>query len=216
MDGEFTINDFLNAVILKNQLITMSNDDLKKIYQDYDSYLVFLDTVSVLTSIDSSFLFLRDDFIDKIEKVISYNRFEADPDTWSIVNEVISYFNMTKIYSSRYKDALKKNYLAYHEDMRKCKLNVEELLAMMVNDAHFLLALEENDLDNLSSDDYFMSSLNYFIETVPELFEDQTIQDIVEKKINSVSVGNWPFSHKRRTLLKKTKNHYQKVKQKEE
>lgn len=216
MDEEFTIDDFLNVVILKNQLITMSNDDLKRLYQDYDSYLVFLDTVSVLTSIDSSFLFLRDDFIDKIEKVISYNRFEADPDTWSIVNDVISYFNMTKIYSSRYKDALKKNYLAYHEGVRKCKLNEDKLLSMMVNDAFFLLALEEKNLDSFGEDQYFLSSLNYFIETVPELFQDQDVQEMVENRIDSVSVGNWPFSRKSRVLLKETKNHYQKIKQKEE
>mgnify|MGYP003300422505 CR=1 FL=1 len=216
MDGEFTINDFLNVIILKNQLITMDSGALKEIYQDYDSYLAFIDKVSVLTSIDSSFLFLREDFIDKIEEILSSNRFEADPVTWNVVNEAISYLNMAKFYSNRYKDTLKKNYLSYHANARKCKLNEELLLSMMVNDAFFLLALEEKNLDSFAEDDYFMSSLNYFIETVPELFQEQDIQEMVERRIESVTVGSWPFSRKNRTLLKETKNHYQKIKQKEE
>ena len=86
----------------------------------------------------------------------------------------------------------------------------------MVNDAYFLLALEEKRLDTFGEDDYFMSSLNYFIETVPELFQDQDIQELIEKRIDSVTVGSWPFSRKSRALLKETKSHYQKIKQKEE
>lgn len=214
---EFSTKDLFNVLVLKNQLITLDYDKLKELYQDYDNYLLFLDSFSVLTNIDSGFLFLRDDILKKVEEIVNYNRFNTDPEVYNTINEIIQYLNLIKGYSSIHKKIFRDSYLAYQEEIRKIDINsIDELMRVLANDAYMVVALEEYDIDFISDDKLFMASLNYLIETAPEIFQNTYIYDFFNKHLNSMEVKPLSFSFKIKRLLRDTQNNYQKVKQKEE
>ncbi len=209
---EYSLEDYKNVIILKNQLLTMDIYQLKALYQDYETYLLFLDTISVLISIDCGFLFLRDDIISKIEQIIQYNRFEADSDTFQIINEMIQYFNTIQNYSPNRKKILTSSYLAYQEDIRKMKLkDMNDLFQAIAFDANVIVALEQNTMDFLSDNRYFLSSFNYMIESIPELFENSSC-DLLQEKLHSIEVRPWPFDRDSRQSLKKAEEHFKKKK----
>lgn len=216
MDEKYSIRDFKNVIILKKQLITLDLDQLKEIYQDFDSYLVFLDTIAVMSNVDSAFLLLHDDFIPKIESIIQCHRFDVDSDTWNLVNDAIQYLNLVKNYTPDYKKLLIGGYRAYQEDVRGKKVkDIDELLLLLAGDAYLVVGMEEKDIDVASDDDYFMSSLNYFIETCPEILEEEDmIPCLIQERLNSISKGNW--FRRNNKYLQFTTKHYQKVKQKGE
>ncbi len=210
---EYSLEDYKNVIILKNQLLTMDIDQLKVLYQDYDLYLLFLDTLSVLTSIDCGFLLLQDDIIPKIEQVIQYNRFEADSDTFQIINEMIQYFNLVKNYSPNRKKVLVRSYYAYQEDIRKIKIdNMNDLYQAIAYDANLVLALEQEDMSHVENDKYFLSSLNYMIESMPEIFQGNHSFQLSQEKLDSIEVRHWPFDREIRNSLKSTTENFQKIK----
>lgn len=213
----FNTNDFKNLLVLKNQLITLNQDELKDIYQDYSNYLLVLDTIAVLISIDIGFLVLNDNYIDKIEKIIQYHRFDVDASVFDIINDMIQYLNIIKNYSLKHKSLLKKSYCAYQEDIRKVNnTDINTLIRLMAHDAYLLVALEEEDMNIVYDDQCFLSSLNYFIENAPEILQDRKNQIIIQKRLDDVSIKPWPFSKKIKLALRDTKKNFIKVKQKEE
>ena len=210
---EYSVDDYKNVIILKNQLLTMDSDQLKNLYEDYDNYCLFLDTLCVLINVDCGFFLLRDDIISKIEEVVQLNRFQTDSDTFDILNEMIQYFNITKNYSSNRKKILSQVYFAYQEDIRHTTFeDMNDLYEAIAYDAELVLALEKHDLDSISQDHYFMSSLNYILDTVPEITQDSHSYDLLLERIDSVTVRSWPFDLKKKDTLKNTKDNFQKIK----
>lgn len=215
--NECSIKDFFNVLVLKNQLITLNSYEMKELYQDYSNYIIFLDTFCVLTSIDSGFLFLNDDIVDKIEKVVNYNRFNTDFYTYEIINKIIQYLNLIKGYSSEQRNLYQKSYLVYQEDIRKVQINnIDELLQYLTYDARMVIAIEDDNTEIIDDDKMFMSSLNYLIETAPEVFQNPLVYKFMKERLNSIKIKPMSFSFKTKKLIKDTRNNYQRIKQKEE
>ena len=61
------MEDFINLLALKNQLINANFNELMKDYKnDYNLYLQFLDSVCMLLKNDSGFLLFSKESINKI------------------------------------------------------------------------------------------------------------------------------------------------------
>lgn len=214
---EFNMTDYKNLLVLKNQLITLSHDELKDIYQDKSNYILVLDTITVLLSVDCGFLFLQDDCICKIEEIIQYHRFDVDASVFDIINDMVQYLNIIKNYSLKHKNLLKMSYCAYQEDIRKVNnTDMSTLLRLIAHDAYLLVALEEEDMNIVYDDQCFLSSLNYFIEIIPDLLKDKKSQLLIQNRLDDVSIKPWPFSKSAKIALKEAKKNFMKVKQKEE
>ena len=214
---EYTMEDFIDCLCLKNQLVHAPLDKMLEEYQNYDSYAEFLLAVLTLKDTDSSFLLYDDSFMDKILRVLEIHRFDAITlDTKNVINDIIRYVNFMKSIDSKMKELLKKEYQSYHEDMRKIGfMDDESFLYSIAYDAVVLSALYEHDLSFITEQDMFLASINYFIEELPELFEDGVISQLAYDKVIELSRSGGLFSNKIRTYSKQTKSCFQKL-QKEE
>lgn len=218
MEEEYTLNDFENVLCLKNQLISVSRKELMDVYQNYDNYLCFLDTIAVMSDIDSAFLLLNPCFIDTIEDVIQIHRFNTnDSQVRDAINSIIGYLNRLKSYNESYKNHLKEHYLDYHEQVRLAEfVSEEDFLSSLSYDAVVYVALKYGNMDIISNDTLFLSSLNYFIEAIPEVFQDPVFLDNTINYLSKIEKCGRPFFNKVHRYCVSTKRNFQKIKRKEE
>lgn len=215
MNEKYSLDDFYNVLLLRNHLEFLSVKQLEDLYQDTTNFLVFLDTIAVFSEIDSAFLLFKDEYISKIERIISINRFKSnDSDIKEIINSIIIFLNQIKCYDTSYKNILKNNYLAYQEDCRKVEMDSEQILLESLGyDAVAYKAIVENNLELIKdADDYFLASINYFIEVIPELFKNNEIKHLVIDSIEKLAKKGWPFNRTNREFSNETKANLQKLK----
>ena len=62
------------------------------------------------------------------------------------------------------------------------------------------------------NDTYFLASINYFIEVIPEIFKDKPIYKQTMLMLDELVKKGWPFSKSNRIFSRKTKENLQKVK----
>ena len=109
---KYNVKDFANVLSLRNQLVNVPIEKLEEVYQDYDNYVAFLDTVAVMTNIDSAFLLFKADYLKKIENVIQIHRFDTkDKDVKDAINSIIEYLNTIKSYRPEYRKILTTYYV---------------------------------------------------------------------------------------------------------
>ena len=215
MNEKYSLDDFYNVLLLRNHLEFLSVKQLEDLYQDTTNFLVFLDTIAVFSEIDSAFLLFKDEYISKIERIISINRFKSnDSDIKEIINSIIIFLNQIKCYDTTYKNILKNNYLAYQEDCRKVEMDSEQILLESLGyDAVAYKAIVESNLELIKdADDYFLASINYFIEVIPELFKNNEIKQLVIDSIEKLAKKGWPFNRTNREFSNETKANLQKLK----
>lgn len=182
--------DFNNLVMLKNHLCYITESDLMKLYQNYGAYLAFLDSVALLTQVDSGFLLFSDVFLHKILSVINIHRFDFDdmkrvpgeenPEEFlsvrDCVNDIIEYIHGVQGYSEELANELRKDYLAFQEEARETKFRcTEDMLKSIAYDAYVFRYLMEGKQANLADEEHNVYSLNYLMKAVPEFFQDPEI-----------------------------------------
>ena len=213
---EYTLDDYINLVALKNQLINAKLSVLLKDYNDdYLLYLQFLSSVIMLLETDSGFLLFSEEAKEKIYSIIDIHRFDDDKEVSELVNEIIGELNAINGYPKEMKKLMKEQYLAYQEELRQVSiLNGETLIQLMAYDALCLFSLNTQDEFELKpNEEYlFLSSLNYLIGTCPEIFKDPDIKKNAEKAIDIIMKKGGFFNFKGRKYSKKTQANFQKIK----
>ena len=213
---EYTLDDYINLVALKNQLINAKLSVLLKDYNDdYLLYLQFLSSVIMLLETDSGFLLFSEEAKEKIYSIIDIHRFDDDKEVSELVNDIIGELNALNGYPKEMKKLMKEQYLAYQEELRQVSiLNGETLIQLMAYDALCLFSLNTQDEFELKpNEEYsFLSSLNYLIGTCPEIFKDPDIKKNAEKAIDIIMKKYGFFNFKGRKYTKKTQANFQKIK----
>ena len=213
---EYDLDDYINLLALKNQLINADLKTLMKDYQeDYILYLQFLSSVIMLINTDSGFLLFSEAAREKIYSIIDIHRFDDDKEVSSLINDIIGELNAVNGYPQEVRKLMEEQYLAYQEEIRNVRiLNGETLIQLMSYDALCLFSLNTKDeLKLKENEEYsFLSSLNYLINTCPELFDDPDIKKNVEKAIDIIMKKGGFFNFKGRKYSKKTQANFQKIK----
>ena len=209
---DYTTNDLIDCICLKNQLVNAPLSKMMEEYQDYDSYAEFLLAVLVLRDTDSGFLLFDDSYCEKILQVLQIHRFdEIHDDVRNTINEIIEYVNYMKNMPTNMKTRFQQEYRSYQEEIRKIGFVDDAcLLYSLGYDAIVLMALKEHNLDFITEDDLFLASINYFMETMPELFEDEVALQMSSDKIDQLTKNGGIFSNKIRTYSRQTKRYFQK------
>lgn len=212
----YSVDDYINLLALKNQLINAKLSVLMEDYEkDYLLYLQFLESVYMLFDTDSGFLLFSEDAKEKIYSIIDIHRFDDDKEISECVNEIIGALNSMNGYTPEIKKLMKEQYLAYQEEIRKVHiLNGDTLVQLMAYDALCLSALNtDGELQLKENEEYsFLSSLNYLVETCPELFNDPDIKKNADKAIDIIMKKGGFFNFKGRKYTRKTKDNFQKIK----
>jgi hypothetical protein len=218
MNEEYSLSDFENVLLLRNQLVNAPMEKLIKYYSDYDNYLAFIDTVAVLSAIDSGFLLIYKEAINKISNIVQINRFKAkNEEEVNAINSVINYLNVVNSYEDYYACLLKLGYLDYQEQCRKVGFDSEEeLICSLSNDAIVYCALKEGNIDDIGDPFYFLESINYLFETIPEFFKDEKVQERFITLLNTEKKKIKFFNFNLKDYYKDTKEAFQKIKTKEE
>lgn len=217
--AEVTIRDFVDVLCLKNQLVNVEQEKLLEVYQDYENYITFISSVlSMVKTEDSPFLLYRDSFIKKIDAVVQIHKYDApDAEVKMAANEVIGLLNHIKSYSISNRKILKEAYRSYNEDVRKTTfIDENEFLYSLGYDAAVYAALVDNNMDLITQDDMFLSSVNYLLERIPVIFDNKDVQELTLSKIEELERGWSPFNKKTRKYSKVTRENYQKIKTKGE
>lgn len=213
---EYDLDDYINLLALKNQLINAKLSTLTKDYEsDYNLYIQFLNSVIMLINTDSGFLLFSKEAKDKIYSIIDIHRFGDDKEVTACINEIIGALNSMNGYPPEMKKLMKEQYLAYQEEIRQVSiLNGETLIQLMAYDALCLFSLNSQDEFNIKpNEEYsFLSSLNYLIGTCPEIFKDPDIKKNAEKAIDIIMKKGGFFNFKGRKYTKKTQANFQKIK----
>ena len=212
----YSVDDYINLLALKNQLINAKLSVLMEDYEkDYLLYLQFLESVYMLSDTDSGFLLFSEDAKEKIYSIIDIHRIDDDKEISECVNEIIGALNSMNGYTPEMKKLMKEQYLAYQEEIRKVHiLNGDTLVQLMAYDALCLSSLNtDGELQLKENEEYsFLSSLNYLIETCPELFNDPDIKKNADKAIDIIMKKGGFFNFKGRKYTRKTKDNFQKIK----
>lgn len=213
---EYSVDDYINLLALKNQLINAKLSTLMKDYEEnYLLYLQFLQSVYMLLETDCGFLLFSEEAKEKIYSIIDIHRFDDDKEVSACVNELIGYLNAINGYQPEVKKLMKEQYLAYHEDIRQIRiLNGDTLIQLMAYDALCLFALNtQEEFELKPNEEYsFLSSLNYLVSTCPELFKDPDIRKNAEKALDIIMKKGGFFNFKGRKYTKKTQANFQKIK----
>lgn len=198
---------------MKNQLLNLSFDDLFKKYQTEKMYGAFLDTVQVMRESDSGFFVFSPASIQKIEDLISYQRFlYIDKDLSFVANDITRYLNQLKATELHQINLQKEHYLDWHEEMRYLSFASEDdFLFTLSYDAVSYYKLQQNDFTDLLEVP-FLSSVNYFVGFLPELFQEEKIASRACQQIDCI-IGQKGFRKRSiRAYAEQTKENFQKVK----
>ncbi len=214
---ENNINNFTRVMYLKHELVNTKIDQLIEKYYDTEKFISFLDDVKLMNEVDSCFLLLDDSFINKIEKISMTQRFNIKNEKYiSLINDFICYTNDLQHYPENKKNILLNNYLAYHEDVRQLYFNDHnDFIYTLGYDANVYDSLLKGNLDNLN-EDLFFGATNYFLETIPELYQNPTYINLTTAKLKQMSKKYNIFKFTKKRNIQITLENFQKVKSRKE
>lgn len=211
------IKNFTRVMYLKRELVNTKIDQLIEKYYDTEKFISFLDDIKLMNEMDTCFLLLDDSFINKIEKISMTQRFNIKNEKYiSLINDFICYTNDLQHYPENKKNILLNNYLAYHEDVRQLDFtNHEDFVYTLGYDANVYDSLQEDNLDNLD-ETLFFGSTNYFLETIPELYQNPTYINLTISKLKQMSKRYNIFKFTKKRNIQITIENFQKVKSRKE
>lgn len=189
MKEKFTINDFIDTIHLKNQLIFATKEEMLQEYQDQkEAYGIFLNAIHTLSRTDNGFLLLDENFIEKIEMIINANRFKIKGEDYTnLSNAIIIYLNGIKFYSEPLKDAIIEEYMTDQSDIRQLDfIDLNDFINILGKDAIIHQALLEKKTSQIDDIDFF-GATNYFIAKIPELYQDEQIKKETLSKLEATA-----------------------------
>lgn len=214
-DGvEINRTDFENLVFLKNQLSIASKSLLKEVYSDMDNYINFLDTLVLLTQVDSGFLLMSHDYYDRILDIVDIHRFDSEDLVRKVANDIILYINELKSTAgSAINMKLLQQYKLYQEEMREVSFDsVQDLINSVAYDAVVLLAITQNKLELIDNEDYFMYSVNYILKNFPDYFYEKDIKDRTIAALNIIHNNQGLFHRDKKRFSREISDNIQKIK----
>ena len=211
---EYDLQDKIDVIFLKNQLLAGPMDEMKKLTESYDDFGTFIDILNVALDAEPAFFLMDKRLIDKAENIVAEKRFDyKDPVYNAIINEIIGQINSLNMVPEDIKDRQVRAYVEWNCEVRQLgQLSSTEFLQALAYDAEVLDMIVEQDLSNINPL-FFFSSINYLTVVMPELFQKHThAKDLVMAKLdehaNKKGFWNWAeraFAKEARTNLQKLK-----------
>ncbi len=194
--------DNLSVIIFKNHLLSASDEELKELYNDEESFLAFLDIIAIISQNEPGFFLIFPELKDRIFDIINMHRFSCDKELVEYINLVLVYFNNLDNIPKNISEIIISSYVCFQEKLRKIKFNDNTSLALAFSyDSIFLYKLLGNDVGDLKSyDGLDMSSLNYLIQMAPELFCEKDLNESTQLFLDKEDSKTKLFSKKRKNI----------------
>lgn len=211
---EYELQDKIDVIFMKNQLLAGPMDEMKALTASYDDFGTFIDILNVALDAEPAFFLMDRKLIEKAEDIVAAKRFDhKDPIYNAIINEIITQINALNAVPEDIRDRQVRAYVEWNCEVRQLgSLSSTEFLQALAYDAEVIDKIIEQDLSDINPL-YFFSSINYLTAVMPELFQRHThAKDLVMAKLdehaNKKGFWNWAersFAKEARTNLQKVK-----------
>lgn len=188
MDDIQKLNTFENKLVVKNQLLMMTKEELVDAYQSYEEYEGFIITVISLLREEMAFLCIDESINEKIRLVLDIYKFRVQDDNlYEVINGLVKCLNEIDVTDYEDKKTIVKDYYEYHKLIRNAKFNSSsDFLYSLGYDAFVFLYLKgEQDLPD-ASDSLVLFSICYIIDACPEFFRNECVYYMTMDKLNSL------------------------------
>lgn len=205
-DEQATLSDFEFLLLFKNQLVFSTEDKLKEIYSEIEDYSIFVDNIALMLNEEPAFLLLSKCFRKKIDSVLETRRFTIDDDIITHeINEITSRLNEIETMDEATKVKKILNYKAYHENIRNEKYEtIADFGMTLANDCPTYYYLK-GYFDERVKSSFEISSIIYFLDTVPEMFNDPEVLGKLEFVLRDIAKDGSIFNPSKRRLAKDAK-----------
>ena len=213
MNLNYSVEEFVRLLVYKTNLIRDSKQTLLEKYASRQAYEQFIRDTKDLLDTEAPIFILDDDYIDKVQTVISELRFEhRDSKLISEANEIISDLNGLSNLSPERENQIIDKYICMHEDVREVEfLDLQDFINTIGQDIDFYLALLAHDILSVDSV-IFLSSTNYFLAAVPSLYEDETLCDITKERAEQIRKTPGVKEYNKRKCAKRTLSYLEEIK----
>lgn len=205
MNLNYSIEEFVRLLVYKTNLMRDSKETLLKKYASREMYEAFLRDTRDLLDTEAPIFILDDDYIDKVQTVISELRFEhRDKKLIAAANEIITELNNLSNLSPERENEIIDKYICMHEDVREVEfINLKDFIDTISQDMDFYLALIAHDITSIDSV-IFISSTNYFLAAVPSLYEDEELCSISKERAEKIRQIPGIKAYNKRKCAKRT------------
>lgn len=205
-DKKLNLSDFEFLLLLKNQLVFLSTEELIKLYSEIEDYSIFIDNVALMLNEEDAFLCLSKDFRKKIDDVIATRRFTIKDDIINEeINEITKRLNEIENMDLFVKAQKVQNYKTYHENIRNEEYEtIADFGLTLANDCPTYFYLKGN-IEGRVKNSFEISSVTYFLEVVPEVFNDPSVLDKLKFLLTDISKSCSFFDPSKRIIAKDAK-----------
>lgn len=205
-DEKLNLSDFEFLLLLKNQLVFLSTEELIKLYSEIEDYSIFIDNIALMLNEEDAFLCLSKDFRKKIDDMIATRRFTIKDDIINEkINEITKRLNEIESMDGYSKAQKVQNYKAYHENIRNEEYEtIADFGLTLANDCPTYFYLKGNIKDRVKSS-FEISSVTYFLEVVPEVFNEPNVLNKLEFLLTDISKSGSFFGSSKRRIAKDAK-----------
>lgn len=214
------LQDKMDVIFLKHQLIASEEIDLKEAHATEEGYGAFIDILNVALETEPAFFLLDDILVKAAEDVLYHRRFDYNKvlNYNEIINEIIGRFNALKTISPYIRQQQRNAYITWNLDVRQLgtAMSEREFYKILAHDANLIQSLVNGSLDDIEPY-YFFASTNFLTTVMPELYQahPEMVELTMEKLDSSLKKrGFWNWAE--RDYAKETKKNLQKVKVKGE
>lgn len=205
-DSIMTLSDFEFLLLFKNQLVFSTEDKLKEIYSEIEDYSIFVDNVALMLNEEPAFLLLSKDFRRVIDSILATRRFTIKDDIITHeINEIALRLNELEAMDNRTKAERVSNYKTYHEKIRNEEYEtIADFGMTLANDCPTYFYLKGH-LDERVKSCFEISSIIYFLDVVPEMFNDPEVLKRLEFVLKDIAKDGSIFNPSKRRLAKDAK-----------
>lgn len=186
---------FRNLLIIKNQLMMMTKEELLKAYEEVEEYKVFVSTIIWLIKYEPAFVYMDESINNDIRSVFDIHRFELKDDiAFDTINSLTTCLNYIDAMPEEDKRKGVYYYRNYQEKIRCVKFDKAYDFKYSLGFDAFVYFYLKGELDMPEKNYTLMvASLNYFLETCPEFFADEGIYNKTMDMIKDISKNSSTF-----------------------
>lgn len=182
------LSDFELLLILKRQLLNISEDSLRIVYSDIDSYAVFVAIVTTMINEENAFLFLSPDFRIRIREILEIHRFDNEKyDLIKYINGITLSLNEIDNYSPEFKSTVINDYMSDHESIRHRKYSTLQEFGEDLSADYAVYYTLRGAIKANFSDSEFISSIYYFLEEFPTIFDNVEFLERTKIQLEEIS-----------------------------
>lgn len=209
---------------IKACLISNSIEQLEKMVDDKEWYINVIQILYCIISNEPALILLDRSYLEKVYAIMEVHRFDAiGREINDEIGELITLINRINSQSTEEKTSMIIDYIISQSEERQIEVVTQEdycdLLKSMIYDTIIVQALVTKDLSNINdtNSDFFICTINYLLEEMPELLVYEDALDFTTEYLESINVNSTflekVYNRRRTKIINDTKKKIKSLKE---